>query len=236
MNMLKHKISKDEAITAVVEHVKKTKRGAIPAISEVEERTGEWIVRGTCPRDVEGSTWAEKFEILVDAKGKVKSADYALRWQKKENDESWTIYTNPPAIEAIKEKETPKEEVPEESVADFSVTDEKPDFSVTAEKPVIEVSKPEPLKEAISKKENLENQMNMEIFEQADRRIELLKAKKKQLTLESERLKKKLEEKVSSLELEVKGMESEIRRMKLLVADDTDTTYEDPSIEAQTTN
>jgi hypothetical protein len=35
-------------------------------------------VRGTCPIDLEGHPWAEKFEVIVDQKGKIKSTDFAL--------------------------------------------------------------------------------------------------------------------------------------------------------------
>lgn len=44
----------------------------------IEGNGGGWIIRGTCPLDLEGHQWAEKFEIGIDAKGKVKSADFAL--------------------------------------------------------------------------------------------------------------------------------------------------------------
>jgi hypothetical protein len=37
-----------------------------------------WIVRGTCPIDLEGHPWAEKFEVIIDQKGKVISLDISL--------------------------------------------------------------------------------------------------------------------------------------------------------------
>ncbi|MEM2995467.1 MAG: hypothetical protein QXI91_05590 [Candidatus Bathyarchaeia archaeon] len=47
-------------------------------ISTVENKNGCWVVRGTCPIDLEGHPWAEKFEVVVDQKGKIKSTDFAL--------------------------------------------------------------------------------------------------------------------------------------------------------------
>jgi hypothetical protein len=47
-------------------------------ISTVEQKGDCWVVRGTCPIDLEGHPWAEKFEIVVDQKGKIKSTDFVL--------------------------------------------------------------------------------------------------------------------------------------------------------------
>lgn len=227
MNMLKHKISKEEAINAAIEHVKKRKKGAPTAITDVEEHDGEWIVKGTCPSDEEGSTWAEKFEIIVDNKSRVKSADYALRWQKNEADESWTIFTEPPSSEAKAEKEVLKQDIPEESDAEVL----RP-----IEPPVIESSKSEYLRNVVNQKQNQENVISMESsLEQADRKMQLLKAKKKQYELEREKLKKRIDEKVSSLETEVKGMETEVRKMKLMLSDETEMSAENQTVEMQMT-
>jgi hypothetical protein len=48
------------------------------AVASVEQEQEVWIVRGTCPIDLEGHPWAEKFEVIVDQKGKVKSMDCSL--------------------------------------------------------------------------------------------------------------------------------------------------------------
>jgi len=33
---------------------------------------------GTCPIDLEGHPWAERFAVVVDLKGKIKTTDHAL--------------------------------------------------------------------------------------------------------------------------------------------------------------
>ncbi len=47
-------------------------------ISSIEQRNGCWVIKGTCPIDLEGHPWTEKFEVIVDAKGKIKSTDFSL--------------------------------------------------------------------------------------------------------------------------------------------------------------
>jgi hypothetical protein len=71
-------ISTDVARQIVVEFIKQTKRTERIEISTVEQKSGCWIVRGTCPIDLEGHPWAEKFEVVIDPKGKIKSTDFAL--------------------------------------------------------------------------------------------------------------------------------------------------------------
>ena len=47
-------------------------------VAVIEEQSDGWIVRGTCPIDFEGHQWAERFAVVVDLKGKIKTTDYAL--------------------------------------------------------------------------------------------------------------------------------------------------------------
>jgi hypothetical protein len=47
-------------------------------VSIVEKKHGAWIVRGTCPIDLEGHPWAEKFEVKIDLNGKILSIDFSL--------------------------------------------------------------------------------------------------------------------------------------------------------------
>jgi len=61
-----------------VEFLKQRKKTEKIEISTVEQKGEGWIVRGTCPIDLEGHPWAEKFEVFVDQKGKIKSTDFAL--------------------------------------------------------------------------------------------------------------------------------------------------------------
>jgi hypothetical protein len=71
-------ISTETARQIVVDFVKKKKMTERIEVSIVEQKDGCWVVRGTCPIDLEGHPWAEKFEVVVDSKGKIKSTDFAL--------------------------------------------------------------------------------------------------------------------------------------------------------------
>ena len=71
-------VSKEKASQIAVAHVKKNKYTDKIDVAAVEESRHGWIVRGTCPIDVGGHPWAERFEVCIDQKGKVKSAEYAL--------------------------------------------------------------------------------------------------------------------------------------------------------------
>lgn len=71
-------ISKEAAQQAAIDFVKKRKNTEKIDVAAVEQNHECWVVRGTCPIDLEGHPWAEKFEITVDTKGKIKSEDYAL--------------------------------------------------------------------------------------------------------------------------------------------------------------
>jgi hypothetical protein len=67
-----------DAQQIAIEFLKKRKNTERIDISSIEQRDGCWIVKGTCPIDLEGHPWAEKFEVVVDAKGKIKSTDFSL--------------------------------------------------------------------------------------------------------------------------------------------------------------
>ena len=82
MRFGKHKIDQDEAISAVMEYFSKEGKEGTVDFSEIQEESEEWTLRGTCIDD-EKPTLAEKFEIVLDNKGKVKSADYTSDTQKK---------------------------------------------------------------------------------------------------------------------------------------------------------
>jgi hypothetical protein len=47
-------------------------------LATVDQNDDNWIVRGTCPIDMEGHPWSEKFEVIVDPKGRIKSMSLAL--------------------------------------------------------------------------------------------------------------------------------------------------------------
>ena len=75
---------KDKSVTVenaqqiAVEFLKRRKSLERVEVSTVEQNKNIWVIRGTCPIDLEGHPWAEKFEVIVDTKGKVKSSYFAL--------------------------------------------------------------------------------------------------------------------------------------------------------------
>jgi hypothetical protein len=71
-------ISTESAQQIAIDYLKKRKSIDKVDVSTVEQKNGIWIVRGTCPIDLEGHPWAEKFEIVVDEKGKIKYTDFSL--------------------------------------------------------------------------------------------------------------------------------------------------------------
>jgi hypothetical protein len=71
-------VSKESASKVVINYLKKEKNTDKVDVAMIEEKNDGFIVRGVTPIDLEGHTWAERFTILVDNKGKVKSTDYAL--------------------------------------------------------------------------------------------------------------------------------------------------------------
>ena len=71
-------ISTETAQQIAVEYLKKRKNTETIEISIVEQKDKVWIIRGTCPIDLEGHLWAEKFELIIDKKGKIRSTDFAL--------------------------------------------------------------------------------------------------------------------------------------------------------------
>jgi len=76
--MKENVITKEAAEQIAVELLKKRKCTERVEVSTVEQNHEIWIVRGTCPIDMEGHPWAEKFEVMLDSRGRVKSADFAL--------------------------------------------------------------------------------------------------------------------------------------------------------------
>ena len=71
-------ISTEAVQQIAVDYLKKRKSTEKIDISTVEQKNGVWVIRGTCPIDLEGHPWAEKFEVVVDEKGKIRSTDFAL--------------------------------------------------------------------------------------------------------------------------------------------------------------
>jgi len=71
-------LSKELANEIVVQFLKKRKSTEEIDVSTIEEKGGNWIFRGTCPIDLEGHPWVERFEVVVDNKGKIKSSYFTL--------------------------------------------------------------------------------------------------------------------------------------------------------------
>jgi len=71
-------VSKELAQQIAVDFLKKKKDTDKIDVSTVEQENGVWKIKGTCPIDLEGHPWAEKFEVVVDNKGKIKSFDCSL--------------------------------------------------------------------------------------------------------------------------------------------------------------
>ena len=71
-------VTEREAQQVVLEYVKKRKNTDRINILTIREEDGLWIVSGTCPIDLQGHPWTERFEIIVDKKGKIKTTDFSL--------------------------------------------------------------------------------------------------------------------------------------------------------------
>jgi hypothetical protein len=76
--MKENNITKEAAEQIAVEILKSRKSTQRVEVSTVEQNKETWIVRGTCPIDMEGHPWAEKFEVTLDMRGRVKSTEFAL--------------------------------------------------------------------------------------------------------------------------------------------------------------
>jgi hypothetical protein len=71
-------VSTESVRQIAVDYLRKRKNTEKIDVSTVEEKEGFWVIRGTCPIDLEGHPWAEKFEVIIDEKGKIKSMDFSL--------------------------------------------------------------------------------------------------------------------------------------------------------------
>ena len=71
-------MSKESASQIAVEFVKQQKNTDRIDVAVIDEQDDGWMVRGTCPIDLEGHPWVEKFAVVVDWKGKIKDAHYGL--------------------------------------------------------------------------------------------------------------------------------------------------------------
>ena len=71
-------VTKESVREIAANYLKKEKNTQKIDVAMIEENSDGYLVRGTCPIDLEGHQWAEKFAVVIDWKGKVKSTDYSL--------------------------------------------------------------------------------------------------------------------------------------------------------------
>jgi len=71
-------VSKESASQIVVEYLKKQKNTEKVEVALVELEDNCWVVRGTCPIEFGEHQWPERFAVVVDSKGKIKSTDFGL--------------------------------------------------------------------------------------------------------------------------------------------------------------
>ncbi len=71
-------LSKESASQIAVEYLKKRKNTEKIEVILIEAEDDCWVVRGTCPMEFGETQWPEKFSVIVDSKGKIKSENYGL--------------------------------------------------------------------------------------------------------------------------------------------------------------
>jgi hypothetical protein len=71
-------VTRESASEIVIDFLKKKKNTDRIDVAMVEDHDEGYLVRGTCPIDLEGHPWAERFTVVVDLKGRIKTIDYAL--------------------------------------------------------------------------------------------------------------------------------------------------------------
>jgi hypothetical protein len=71
-------VTQQDAQNITKDYVKKRKNVEKVDIITTEQKEEGYIVKGTCPIDVGGHPWMERFEVVIDIKGKVKDSDFRL--------------------------------------------------------------------------------------------------------------------------------------------------------------
>jgi len=71
-------VSPKEIQNITIDYVKKRKNVEKVDIVSAEQKEEAWVVKGTCPIDVGGHPWMEKFEVIIDHKGKIKNSNFCL--------------------------------------------------------------------------------------------------------------------------------------------------------------
>lgn len=76
--MKDNSITVESAQQIAIDFLKKRKNTERVEVAAVEQSRDIWVIRGTCPIDLEGHPWAERFEVVVDARGKIRTSTFAL--------------------------------------------------------------------------------------------------------------------------------------------------------------
>ena len=71
-------VSEEDAQKIAVDFLKKRKNKEKVDVVSIEQKDAVWIIHGTCPIDLEGHPWSERFEVVIDQKGRVKSSQVSL--------------------------------------------------------------------------------------------------------------------------------------------------------------
>jgi len=71
-------VSEEDVKQIAVDFLRKKKNTEKVNVSSVEQKDGVWVIYGMCPIDLEGHPWTEKFEVIVNRKGKIKSTYFSL--------------------------------------------------------------------------------------------------------------------------------------------------------------
>ena len=71
-------VSKESASQIAVEFLKKRKNTERIDVALVEQQDDGWVVSGACPIDFGDHQWPERFSVVVDLKGRIKSTDFGL--------------------------------------------------------------------------------------------------------------------------------------------------------------
>jgi hypothetical protein len=72
-------LSKETVSQIAVDFLKKRKSPEQKIeVSFIEAEGNGWVVTGACLMEIGGSNWPEKFSVVLDSKGKIKSSSFAL--------------------------------------------------------------------------------------------------------------------------------------------------------------
>ena len=71
-------LTEQSARQIAVEFLKKRKSTDKIEVALIERQEDCWVIRGTTPIEFGGTQWPERFVIVVDPKGKIKSSDFGL--------------------------------------------------------------------------------------------------------------------------------------------------------------